>query len=399
MKARLLVLIAGICACSTMTQAQQADRDGLKVSGYIQLYYQHGEQSASLIGEKREPTAEDFSRLGVRRGRAKLSYTQGLVTGVLQIDLTERGLGVKDAYVRMGVPILGQSFLQAGLFDRPFGHEIGYSSSRRESPERALITRTLFPNERDLGAMLSLQASKNSWWHLFRLDAGLFGGNGVKAEQDSHLDFIGRLSAEIIKGRSFQWHAGTSLYYGGVYQGSPDRYTMQAGRFVLESKPEHIGRYARRSYAGLDTQMGWLSPLGWTRLRGEWIVGEQPASQKDSKSPNGALQTSPTYVRPLQGGYALLTQQIMQTPILLFVKYDWYDPNTALDGGAIGLNHSGVADISYQTLGIGAQYSFGKSLRATAYWEQTWNETTPNLSSHTRDLKDNRLTLALLYRF
>ena len=48
----------------------------------------------------------------------------------------------------------------AGVFNRPFGHEIGYSTSGLESPERATIIQYFFPDERDLGAMLTLRTKK-----------------------------------------------------------------------------------------------------------------------------------------------------------------------------------------------------------------------------------------------
>ena len=50
----------------------------------------------------------------------------------------------------------------AGVFNRPFGHEIGYSTSGLESPERATIIQYFFPDERDLGAMLTLRLKRQA---------------------------------------------------------------------------------------------------------------------------------------------------------------------------------------------------------------------------------------------
>lgn len=374
--------------------------EGLKISGYVQMYYQTGQKESKLnVGGKQENSAEGYSRLGVRRGRAKITYGKGIATGVLQLDMTEKGVGVKDVYLKMSLPFLGQSSIQAGIFDRPFGHEISYSSSRRESPERSLITPTLFPNERDLGVMLSLSGKKGSPWQAIRLDAGLFAGQGIKTDVDSRLDFIGRLSGKHKFSSSVEAGLGTSLYYGSVYQTTSQLYRMQDSRFVLEDKPEHIGAYARRSYLGIDAQITWRNPLGRTELRGEFITGEQPSSATSNKSPNGSLQTTAMYLRPISGGYALLTQGIGRTPLTLFTRYDWYDPNTALSGNEVGTGGSTEADISYRTLGLGAMYQISDALRLTVYGEQVWNEQTSQISKLSKDLSDNRLTIALLYKF
>lgn len=381
-------------------EAYTTNRAPLSISGYVQLYHQTGQQDAELsVGNKREEGAGSFSRLGVRRGHIKLSYTRGIAQGVFQIDLTDRGVGVRDAYLQIRIPHLGRSALRGGIFERPFGHEISYSSALRESPERALITRTLFPNGRDLGVMFSLQAGQESKLSFLRLDAGLFGGNGIKSEVDSRLDFIGRLSAQSTTGRTLELSGGVSLYYGGVYQGSPEVYRITNGQYTLETNASHIGQYARRSYLGLDAQLALRTTLGTTRLRGEWITGQQPASASSSKSPNGTLAASATYLRPIQGGYILLAQEVGRTPLVLLAKYDWYDPNTALSGDAIGLSYSGVADLAYRTIGLGLQYHLTSAIRATAYAELITNEATSRLTAYQHDLRDDRVTLALQYRF
>lgn len=375
-------------------------QDGLKVSGYWQLYYQLGERDAKLsVGDKRESSTDSYARLGIRRGRTKLSYSKGKATGVLQLDFTEHGVELKDAYLRLALPALGGSSLQAGVFDRPFGHEISYSSSRRESPERALITTTLFPNERDLGFMLTLTGGKGSAWNKLRLDAGLFAGQGIKRDVDSRLDFIGRLSTEHRLSDNWYLGGGASWYYGAVYQTTPELYRIHGGSWSLDNRADNVGQYATRSYLGLDMQLRWTSPLGQTQLRGEWIWGQQPGSSTSSKSPNGSLQTSAMYLRPFSGGYAVLSHSLGRSPLSLFAKYDWYDPNTVLAGDAIGTSFSSEADLAYQTLGLGALYQVTQAIRVTLYGELVYNEKTQQIERFAQDRRDNRLTLALQYKF
>ena len=118
----------------------------LKISGYIQGQYQWGQESASLkVGSANEDMEESFNRIGIRRGRIKFAYEEGIASGVLQLDITEKGVGVKDAYFSIKDPWLKTGSLKIGVFDRPFGNEISYSSSRRESPERSAVFQTLFP--------------------------------------------------------------------------------------------------------------------------------------------------------------------------------------------------------------------------------------------------------------
>lgn len=106
-----------------------------KVSGYVQTQFQYGEKNASLkVGGANSNTKESFSRIGVRRGRIKFTYEKGIAAGVFQLDITEKGIGLKDAYVSIKDPWAGSNIFKAGVFDRPFGYEVAYSSSRRESP-------------------------------------------------------------------------------------------------------------------------------------------------------------------------------------------------------------------------------------------------------------------------
>ncbi|MCD7908603.1 MAG: OprO/OprP family phosphate-selective porin, partial [Clostridium sp.] len=177
----------------------------LKLSGYVQAQWKW-DQSKVDAGSQ-----NDFS---VRRGRLKSTYSNAFGEAVLQIDITESGVGIKDAYLKFKDPRVNWVALQAGVFDRPFGYEISYSSSRRESPERSKIFLTLFPKERDLGAALEFKGPKGTTLQNFSLTGGLFTGNGGAAkETDSGKDFIGHL-AYNKKFTGVDLGLGFSLYEG-----------------------------------------------------------------------------------------------------------------------------------------------------------------------------------------
>ncbi|HQQ21085.1 MAG TPA: porin [Bacteroidales bacterium] len=192
MKSRLqiltstLLLIAGL-ALLGITPAYAQDSDslridelegrvkklevlkGLKVSGYIQGQYQYGDVDASLnVGSKNTSKDEGYHRMGIRRGRIKFTYDKSIASAVFQLDLTEKGVSFKDVYMQIKDPKFSASSIKVGVFDRPFGYEITYSSSSRETPERSQIFRTLFPNERDLGVMVTLQPKKGSAWNILK---------------------------------------------------------------------------------------------------------------------------------------------------------------------------------------------------------------------------------------
>ena len=163
------------------------------VSAYIQGQYQYGQEDATLkVGDKNENLDKGFNRIGIRRGRMKFEYNDGIGTGAVQIEVNDKGVSFRDLYIGIKDPWTKRSQLMAGVFNRPFGYEVCYSTSSLESPERATIIQYFFPDERDLGAMLTLRTKTTSPLSFLRLDAGLFAGNSINRETDSRKDFIGR---------------------------------------------------------------------------------------------------------------------------------------------------------------------------------------------------------------
>ena len=403
-----------------------------KVSGYIQAQYQYAETDADGINFKltnranayEQQELESYGRLGIRRGRIKFTYDEGIASGVVQIDVTEKGISgdrnvvtFKDVYLSIKDPWIGTNSFKAGVFDRPFGHEIAYSSSRRESPERARIIQSLFPDERDLGAMLTLQAAKTSPWNILKLEAGMFAGNGIKAQFTTHMDFIGHLSVTKVIGSDITIGGGVSAYLGGVFQNDSSVYVMKDNQFVLDSKTvDNIGKYAKRQYIGFDLQFSAYSAAGLTNLRGEYIFGEHPgnASGAYEFKFNGLPPAeAPIYMRKIAGGYVILAQDLGKLPFTALVKYDWYNPNTEVSGNDIAAAGSGTTkgDINMSNIGMGLIWRINPALRLTAYYDLVGNETTDNLPD-TKDedgkitkygyegnRKDNVFTLRLQYKF
>ena len=97
----------------------------LKVSGYIQTQWQSsqidslGKASSDMkVGNTAKAGSEttDMNRYGIRRGRIKVAYDDAGYQGVLQFDLTEKGMALKDAYLVVLDPWVGYLSLKAGIY-------------------------------------------------------------------------------------------------------------------------------------------------------------------------------------------------------------------------------------------------------------------------------------------
>jgi hypothetical protein len=442
-------------------QSDVAVMNRLKITGYIQAQY----QTADTIGSPAGFSGGNFSgldnRFMVRRGRIKFAYTNELSNYVLQFDVTEKGLGIKDAYLSLTDPWTKFFTVTGGVFDRPFGYEISYSSSNRETPERSRIFQTLFPGERDCGAKLTIQAPKTSNWNFIKLEAGLFGGNGTNVETDKYKDFIGHLSAtKTLLNENLSIGGGVSYYKGGFASGTTNLYKMYDFTFsdgtvgkAFLARTVTAGSQLKREYYGVDAQLSYNSPIGITTIRGEYIAGQQPATAGSSTSPTGIFTNSQTYstkagpdpkdatktiytttadkitnadayLRYFTGGYVYFIQSIMQTKWEVVAKYDWYDPNNQVDGNKIAYlstydaakktvsnpSKTTATDLKYNTIGLGLIYHWNSNIKITGYYEIVNNETTDaagyiasnsnvGTSVINKDQKDNVFTLRVQYKF
>ncbi len=100
---------------------------------------------------------------------------------------------IKDAYPSVKAPWMRLATLTGEIFERPFGFEMSYSSSMRETPERTRMYQILLTCERELGIKIEL-IPESSTLSLFNLKAGIFNCVSNNAnENDLWKDFIGRL--------------------------------------------------------------------------------------------------------------------------------------------------------------------------------------------------------------
>ncbi len=393
-------------------EGEMAGLKKVKLSGYVQLQYQKADTAGIRSyagGDFREGVDNRFQ---VRRGRLKADYKNGGLQSVIQIDVTERGIVIKDAYASYTPSFLKPVSLTAGMFNRPFGFELPYSSAHRESPERGRMSSILFPGERDLGARITIKGSEQSAWHFLTLEAGMFNGMGAPrahadaADFDSFKDFIGRLalSNTFFNGK-IKATLGSSYYSGGWAQDSVFTFSWGAVNDSTEGfvkSSEKVKRFskAEREYVGADAQVSLKTEAGLTTLRAEFITGRQPGTGKSSDSPQ-SRPTDNTFFRKFNGAYFYFIQSITNTGLSVIIKYDWYDPNTQATGKIIGRQHSNTsaADLKFTTLGSGLRYEIKGGLTFTAWYDWVRNETAPDLNGFQNDVKDNVLTLRMQIRF
>lgn len=389
--------------------------DHLRFSGYIQPQFQIASEKGVKSFEGGDFAPRVSNRFMLRRSRIRIDFVHfdkenaAGVQFVFQFDANERNFTVRDVWGRIFENKYKLFSFTTGMFARPFGYEVNYSSSDRESPERGRMTQLLMKSERDLGAMISFDVRKEKHpLKYLKVDAGFFNGQGINAagDFDNTKDFIGRVALKPIKiNKNIFLSAGTSILYGGVENNT--KYHYSTSRIsgikmqVVDSSVNNIGKVSPRRYYGADIQLKFKNKIGFTELRGEFVSGLQTGTANSTETPTALLTGADGFhTRRFNGAYIYLLQNIFSLKHQLLVKYDWYDPNTKVKGNEIGVASSNLtaANIKYSTLGLGYLYYITSNVKWVLYFTMPKNEKTllPGLDA---DIKDDVLTCRLQFRF
>jgi len=428
---KFLVLILGLIFISTLNAQEEVQKDSLqilqeqidanasgikklnklKVSGYFQVQTEYAQEFASTkVGlntkymKDRDFESGDYLRMGVRRGRIKFEWTEKSGSATFQLDITEKGVSFKDAYIKLWHPNMKSISLTAGIFDRPFGDEIRYSSSRRESPERTLTYQKLFPDERDLGAMLAFAPSSTSILTGLKVEGGLFSGNGIRQDDNGKLDFIGRLSYSKVDA-NYSYGFGVSYYNGLVNNADTFVYNVEKVDDIHKWVKTGVDKNMlnKREYYGVDAQVTLSSSWGLTTFRGELLGGTQPSVKSDFGSPKSNTYVDGTpfnYMRSFFSGHAYFIQDIYKTPFTLVLKYGYLDPNTKMAGDEI----TNKTDLFNHNYGFGLLWRATPNIRVQAFYELVKNELTNGIAvsgnaDYSKNIADNVFTLRVQYKF
>lgn len=392
--------------------------ENIRITGYMQPQFQVAQADGAQSFAGGNFSQFSRSRFMLRRARLKVEYLLPSKAGfpkahfVFQVDASERGVIVRDMFIRLFETKKNNLSMTAGFIPRPFGYEVNLGSSTRESPERGRMEQILMPGERDLGVMFTHepQQKKNKLYH-WKLDAGFFNGQGASGttDFDSHKDFISRLTIKPYHVKKWEVAGGLSLLLGGWKNGTKYVYSMQQlggsiRGFAVDSSVSNYGKSSPRHYYGADIQLKLHHAWGETEWRAEYWFGTQPGTAGSTANPgtlpnnNGTLL--PTYVRHFNGAFFYLLQHIINTRHQLILKYDWYDPNIKVRHNDIGKTGAGLtaADIAYSTIGLGYAYHFNTQTKIIFYYDIVKNENTL-LSGATADQRDNVFTCRLQFRF
>ncbi|HRG83544.1 MAG TPA: porin [Chitinophagaceae bacterium] len=392
--------------------------ENLRITGYIQPQFQKAQSDGAPSYTGGNFSQFSSSRFMLRRARVKIDYVlpsksrypKALFS--FQIDATERGVIVRDMFLKLFETKKNIFSLTTGLFARPFGYEVNLSSAFRETPERGRMSQILMPSERDIGLMVSYepQERKHKFSHI-KFDVGFFNGQGLSGttDFDDHKDLISRLFIKPYTIGKTELSGGLSYLRGGWKNGT--KYVYRSGvtsggdqAFIIDSSERNLGTSSPRHYYGADVQFKIHHGWGETEWRAEYWFGTQPGTSASTTNPgtlpNSNGQPVPTYVRHFDGVFLLFLQNIINSRHQLLLKYDWYDPNIRVQDLAIGKSGSNLtaADVKFSTLGIGYLYHLNPQTKLIFYYDFVKNEKTA-LSGFQSDLKDNIFTYRIQFRF
>lgn len=410
---QLLFSLLLVCPFFAFSQSNNSpssyDPHEIAITGYLQTQYQRAQSAgiSSFSGGDFGKNSQD--RFMIRRGRLKIDRADKYSSIVFQIDATQNGVALMDAFIQLHRPESKNFLFTAGLFNRPFGYSIVYSSGYRDFPERARVFQTIMPRERDIGAMITFRPD-HKMFHFLTAELAVINGSGYSArDYDTKKDIVANLGFKFDSLANKRLHLGFggSFYKGSVRNDTESYYTSTSNGFVKNTSPNNLGWNAKRNYYGGNLQVQYDNTFGATSFKAEYVEGTQPgvASSSSITGPiaSQSFATQPAtdlYLRPFSGYYLWLTQRIAKSRFTALLAYDVYDPNTDVKESEIGAPNSftTAGDIKFSTLGYGMTCQIGPRIKLTAYNEHVVNNPT-QLPGYENDLKDDVVTMRLQYRW
>lgn len=328
------------------------DKLDLRISGYVQAQYEHHELSEDEISP--DGAALNQDRFLVRRGRLRVDRFFKYAHVALEIDAnTVRGpfVSVRRAEASFFLPnkVAGLPpyvMVTAGLSEIPFGFELRQGPRNRVFAERTAGSLAFFRGEPDVG--LRVSGGVGPLRYAFAVQNGVpldDRPNAVTTVFNHQKTGVGRLGFELRKPERYELSGGVSFLAGtGFHAGQTEtkstllwRDVNQDGNVTLNELVAMQGQAATPSATfprwGLnaDLQLGFYSPIGWTRAYGEVTVATN-------------LDRSYYVADPIATGYNLrelswygaLLQDITPFAFVGF-RGEAYDPNADLFEARRGL--------------------------------------------------------------
>ncbi len=373
----------------------------IKVSGYLQAQYEMYDYWASDGSQHGIPVTgssyEDNS-FYIRRARVKFTYkpVDG-VNFVLQPNFEVHQVTLKDAYVQLNDRWLNTFSLWVGQFNKPT-YEIEYSSSLREFSERTLMTRTLYPTERDQGAKLEADFDTNYSIPLkfqFAVLNGNF-GEGALANQAKDVDNGKDVMARAVYSLKLP-SKGLGIDFGAhTYLGTTTVIAQTTPPSVFSDVNNNsftplIGEKFKKELFGAEMQ-AYYDFLGGMSLKGEYIRGTYSGTTNTAQV-NTLFNANK--IRNIEGYYISFVKNVGKVNTAS-VRYDVFDPNTKLSGDSVTTKD----DLKYDTWTFAWQYFFNDYIKIMACYVKPINEKSQNAGEDFKiDKHDNIFTLRLQAKF
>lgn len=247
----------------------------IEIGGYIQARYVDAENDEDKIDDEPGEFVVRRARVGVTARpteRAEVS---------LSLDLAKNETEVKNAHIRYALsktPEAGPN-LYFGQMKWPFGYEVTRSSSKRETPERALVFRRLFPGQRDQGVKLTAGEDSSFFWQI-----GVFNGTGTNGDsyhdENNHKDIVVDFQAG-----AGNFDFGASGYFGeGVWDSGFSNQIdgVDRVRYGVNARCDIRNLTLKAEYVrgkGVDEASG-----GWDQ--GRWASGYYGQAEYDLNTEN-----------------------------------------------------------------------------------------------------------------
>ncbi len=360
----------------------------LKISGYVQAQYQHSESVTGFGASPYMPNENINNQFQIRRAILKLDYSTELTQMVIQTDFLPSGVSVKEAYLKVTDPWAKAVSLNVGLFNRP-DFEVEYSANQIESLERSNVIRALYPGERDLGAMFTI--NPNNFFNLqlagFNNTYQGFSKQLIPNYRYEPFYFMARLTKKIsFKPHDTKINFGVNCRIGNAEANTNQVIFSENNNKIIDSTSYIVGDKLSRSWFGAEFQYS-SKILGGLKFFAEYLMGNNIYEE----SAANAATIAPIRLTKFNGYYLMLVKPIA-SDWEIAGKYDYYNPNSKIEEE----NINSTKDLAVSTLGYGIHnYSF-KNIRISLWYDMNFRQTTDNFSEMP---SANLLTLRLQYKF
>jgi hypothetical protein len=370
----------------------------IKVSGYVQAQYEMYDMwsaDGSVHGTGTPLVTNSFF---LRRARVKFTYKAlDGVKFVLCPNFDVNRVTLKDAFVQLNDRWLNTFSLTVGQFNRPT-YEVEFSSSTREFAERSLMTRTLYPSERDQGA--KLEADFDFKFNVpLKLQFAVLNGNfgeGAIDNQAKDVDNGKDIMARAVYSLKFP-SKGLGIDFGGhTYLGNTTILAQSTPIPVYSDVNNNLftpkaGDKLKKQLFGAEMQ-AYYDFLGGLSLKGEYIRGTFSGSTNTAEA-NSLFKANK--VRNVEGFYLSLIKNVGKNNVAS-MRFDSFDPNAKLSGDAI----TSKDDLKYKNWSFAWEYFFDANVKIMACYVLPTNEKSQNAGADFKtDARDNTFTLRLQASF